>query len=743
MPIWLAALVVSTAAPYGTFRDAYGVPQVRASSLASVYEGMGYAVAEDRLWQMELSRRIARSRMAEIMGSSALASDIATYKMGYSDAELSAMLKGLKPETQQAFTSYAKGVNALIAAQTKSGTLPPGYAQYGIKPEPWTTLDSAAVGVRLARLFGTGGAGELRNYLLKTYLQGQKVGPKALDAVDDLAWFNDPDSPTTVATEDDPLAKAHPVFNAPSRSQTEAHIRALPPSSLFELLPATQLASLEDTRRVAEANNVLFKTGSYAIVVSGKRSASGKPMLLGGPQMGHTIPSVVHEVSLQAPGLRVTGMNVPGIPGVLIGHTPDLAWTFTSGVADVTDIFYTKKSGEAGYLVDGKTLPVVHDQRKINVRGAESVIVERTRTKYGPVVLDSKIGNTLYSQRSTFWKRELIGIEGIYGLTKAKTSAEAIRSSKLSPLSFNFFFATRSGEIGWRYCGLVPLRAPGLDTRFPTPGDAQHDWRGLISADQMPYVINPQSGLITNWNNKPAAWWPNWDTPVWGKHFRVAALRQNLPSSMLKAADLEKAIWSIARQDEGSWRSFMPLIRRALSSAKLTGTERLAANLLVNFNGWLTEGSRTATIYTSLISELRQALFVPYTGNFLTAANLNLVVQTSPLDHALNGRTKVNYLNGRTADEVILEAFKRATKSLSARNPDPMKWLYNPGVIRSPEGPNVPYVNRGTYIQILEAQANGWRARSVAEPGVSERGSHSADQMQLARDWSYKPMWAP
>ncbi len=742
MPLWLVALSIS-AQPLPIVRDNYGVPQVRADSQLAAMRLMGRAVADDRLWQMEISRRVARGRLAEIMGQSAVASDIATFKMGYSDAEMREMLSRLRPQTRQMFEQYAQGVNDAITNRKRAGTLPPGYAQYGLAPEPWTVLDSAAIGVRLARLFGTGGAGELRNYLLSIYLKGQKAGPKYLDVLDDLAWFNDPSSPVTVSAADDPLAKTHPAFRAPNRAETSAHLASLPPSNLFELLPAVQLASMEDTRLVAEANNVLFKTGSYAIVVDGKRSKTGKPLLLGGPQMGHTIPSVVHEISIQAPGMRVTGMNVPGIPGVLIGSTPDMAWTLTSGVADVTDIFYNAKSGQTDYLVDGKARALEVTSGTIRVKGGQDVRVERMRTHLGPVVLDSKAGNVVYSQRTSFWKRELDGIEFIYGMLNAKTGKAAMAASDANPLTFNLFFAARNGDIGWRYCGLVPLRNQKLDPRFPTPGDTEHAWLGFIPNGGMPHVLNPKSGVITNWNNKPVEWWPNWDTPVWGTHFRIAALRRALPTGQMGAKDLEKAIWSIARQDEGSWTSFMPLIRRAIQPGRLERTEKVAAGWLLTYDGWNTQGSKSAVIYNAVLAELKQELFVPHTGNFVSTANLNLIVQTSPLYQALTGKTKFDYRAGSSADAIILRALKKAVTTLAAREKDPMKWGFNPGGFRAPDGTIVPHANRGTYIQVLALDAQGWNGHSVAEPGIAESGPHSADQIPLAREWRFKPIWRP
>jgi penicillin amidase len=289
----------------------------------------------------------------------------------------------------------------------------------------------------------------------------------------------------------------------------------------------------------------------------------------------------------------------------------------------------------------------------------------------------------------------------------------------------------------------VPIRNQKLDPRLPTPGDSEHNWLGFIPNRGMPHVLNPKSGVISNWNNKPVTWWPNWDTPVWGTHFRVTALRRALPQGQMGAKDLEKAIWTIARQEEGSWTSFMPLIRRAIKPGDYEGTERLAAGWLLSFDGWTTQGSKSALIYNAVISELKQQLFVPHTGNFVSAANLNLIVQTSPLHKALIGRAKFDYRAVSSTEEIIVRAFKKAVGSLSARDTNPLQWGFNPGGFRAPDGTVVPYANRGTYIQVLALDDRGWNGHSVADPGVSEFGTHSADQIPLARDWRFKPIWRP
>ena len=170
-------------------RDSFGVAIIRGKSLDEAMTWAGYATAQDRMWQMEMSRRGARSRLAEAFGPSYLAADKQQFQQFYTPQELQKQFDHLPGAMKSWFTAYAKGVNKYL----DEGNLPPEYAKNELKPEPWTVLDSAAITINLVQLFGRGGAGELRNLAMFKYLELQpKVAPRAVDVFDDFAWHNDP-----------------------------------------------------------------------------------------------------------------------------------------------------------------------------------------------------------------------------------------------------------------------------------------------------------------------------------------------------------------------------------------------------------------------------------------------------------------------------------------------------------------------------------------------------------------------
>lgn len=714
-------------------RDAYGVPDIVASSPREAFRMAGFACAQDRMWQLENSRRLARGKMSEVFGKSFVSGDKEVLQSFYTDEELQAQFDRLEPKVKEAFAAYAEGINIYI----RGGKLPKGFAENGFSPEPWTVVDSMAIGVRMWQLFGRGGAGELRNWSLIQYAQTQpNLKGKTLELLDDLAWFNDSAAIPTVDPKDDPLAIGHEPFTKPTREVTAAHLASLPNASLFELLPGIRLASLERSRSVAEARNIAYKTGSYAMVVSPAKSATGTPILLSAPQMGFRNPSVVYEMAIKSPGFTAAGMAIPGLPGFAIGHTPTLAWGITSGVADTDDIVYTKMDGPAHYLAGEQRLPIEVIERTLKVKGEAEQKVVQIRTIYGPVVVKTGSGY-LFSRRSSYWKREMESFEAFYDLVSAGLSADVTAAMKKATMNFNFFFALKSGEIGYRYLGLIPRRRPGFDPRLPIPGNAQADWNGFIPFEAMPRITNPKKGFLANWNNKPAAWWANSDTPVWGSIFRNESLLDTLDKPKLGVTDIEMAAWQIARKDY-NFKAFRNALA-SLKSANLSPVASSARNLLLAWDGKNVDGSQGALIFARWLDALREEVFTATTGNFISADNFRQILQPSLILKAIEGKTKIDYRKTRSLAALASAALEKASARLAETSPLPLDWRYVANKIPVDGQSGIPYSDRGTYIQIIEL-GQTIRGRNIVSPGVSEEGVHSQDQVPLARAWMYKPM---
>ena len=212
-------------------RDSYGIPHVRAQTIEAAFEKAGEAVAQDRIQQMDLSRRSALGRLAEVLGQRGVASDKDALRFGYTQAEYDQLFEALPKFTQRALTAYARGVNNHIRSESLS-------------MRAWDTTDSLSIGVNLARRFGRGGAGEIRNLLLYTYLK-DRLGADTKKAFDDLLWQNDPDSPVTAEAQGPgPLPPIEP-------GAWDRHTALLPKVNILELLPAIRLEQQSEMHELA------------------------------------------------------------------------------------------------------------------------------------------------------------------------------------------------------------------------------------------------------------------------------------------------------------------------------------------------------------------------------------------------------------------------------------------------------------------------------------------------------------
>lgn len=715
--------VVSNQEPFAIKRDHYGIPEISAQNQAGAFEGQGYSTAQDRMWQMDLSRHLAEGHLASLIGEAGIPSDKAIDATGYTKQEELTQFAALPLGIQNAFVNYAKGVNEYIrdAEKNKNGAqLPVEYTKSGQNPTPWTVYDSVAISIRLFQLFGRGGAGEIRDWALLQYLRSQpKLKGHSLDVFNDIGWINDPQSPTTVSPQDDQSRLPHPKFPIPTNSITRAQINSLPKIGLFELFPAIQMAEKQPSKLIAEKLGVPYRTGSYCVVVSSKRSASGTPILLSAPQMGFTQPSIIHETAIRTPRFNLTGIDVPGMPGIAIGSNGKVTWGITSGVADTEDTYiYPSKNDE--YTFEGKTIPLQNVSFSDPVLKGETQTFHQLRTNWGPVAINSKSTSSILVLRSAAWDHELSSLNALFGLFHAQTSKEADAASQLATMSFNIFFADLQGNIGWRFCGKIPIRNPKCDPRLPLWANKQNAWRGFIPQSEMPHTMNPKSGLIYNWNNKPAIWWANGDTPVWGSIFQSSLIGESLPAGKITVQNVEQVPWNIARKDSPY----------ALLSPYLITSN--APNWLKSYRGWNLQGSFSAQGWQELVEAVRKQLFLGSLGNFLGTGFFDEVLQPTVILNALQGRTHFNYLAGRSASQIV----NLAVKTLSPPTRFQASGIPVKGRTR------ILYGDRGSVIMISEIAPDGkWSMRSNLPPGESESGIHAQDQVTLAKQWIYKQTW--
>ncbi len=723
-------------------RDKFGVPHIYAPSIYGVFYGSGYAQAQDRLAQMELYRRTAKGELAEIMGENALEQDKQRRILGYTEAERWEQFAALSPEEQLVLKAFADGVNAIIA-QVNAGKrpMPQRLKDLGLtKLRPWKVTDTIAITHMMAERFGSSGGEELRIMQLRLYLQ-LRFGAQAMSILNDLAWQNDPTSPTTVTNG------ARDAGRGTEKQRTQNLVPR--PSSPVPLFEAIRIAEEWDSIEWCRRLGLFTRFGSYAMVVAPQKSATGNPLLVGGPQMATGTPSIAYEIALYCPKFRVRGMTFAGVPIVLIGMNAHLAWTTTSGAGDNVDIFaeHLSKESKYRYMYRGEWLPMERRVELIFVKGKdEPVQVEVCRTVHGVVLSWDEKAGVAYSRAKAYHGKELGALRAIYAFHKATNIREFAEACRHIATSHNFFVATKDGDIGFWFCGRYPIRAEGIDPRFPTPGTGEFDWKGVVPFEKLPQQINPPQGFFANWNNKPAPWWDNGDLPRWGAIHHVKRIFDLLQSKpKLTLEDLRRFVIDIEGYDVRA-DFFKPLMLRAIQRVASEDTElRMIADLLKRWDNQRSEGSVAATVFDAWFEALQDIVFADDLGDFGDKNLFRIAVQPSLLWYVLadNSPRKLSrdYLNGESKDAVMVKALRVALERLRKERGEVVNWGFRKPLWRFDPLPPIPGPNRGAYIQLVEVSSPP-KGFNILPPGQSEdpNSPHYADQHPLAMRWQFKPM---
>lgn len=535
-------------------RDAYGVPAVEGASERDGWWGVGYAVAQDRLFQLELFRRATSGRLAEILGPGYLDDDLVARRDYYTDAELDTMIARLPPRFRKRIDAYADGVNAWIAHVSANPSEMPGeFVALGALPiAPWTARDSARVGIFLARTVPSGDGAELEN-------------ARALAAVGGRAFrrllpLRSPGRRVSVP-------RAQGSFpSQPGRTRADER-RGWKRSKRF--VAKLDLDAVSDTatrarRRAglrgggapgAGLRRVLPSPGGSFMWAIGDRERR-RAHTFNGPQLGYSIPELFVEWELRTPRLRLHGVSAAGVPLLGIGHNGRVAWGFTSGLSDEDDLYVERVTGPERYRFRGaerqmecrdevftwRTPPTDLPGRLLDLIGGEvggppagSTTERICRTVHGPV---QQTGPGLaLARRYAIWGRELETIVGLDRLNRARTIADVHKAMMRVTWNENVIAGDSAGRIGYWHPGLHPLRPKRWDERLPYPGTGKAEWRGLLPRRLTPHAIDPARGWLANWNNVPSLGWTNGDGPA----------RERLAGPFHRVRLIERLVARVAR----------------------------------------------------------------------------------------------------------------------------------------------------------------------------------------------------
>jgi penicillin amidase len=449
-------------------RDALGVPRIVAGSRADLAFGQGFCLGQDRFAQLEFFRRAASGRVAEFAGRPGLKTDrlMRTLGLHRSAAREAAALGASDRELLDA---YAAGVNAAVAA---ARALPLELQIARIEPEPWSAVDSLAIGKLIALGFSTNMEQELQRADLIARVGVEKA-----------------------ARLDPRYPRGSPIVTEPGRPWT-----------------GDALGLAEQLREVREAVGLGPATaGSNNWVVSGERSTTGKPLLAGDPHISSTIPCVWYAVELEAPGFELRGGCMPGFPGVFIGQSRHVAWTFTNVMADVQDLFVERiREGIDGagpeYEFEGEWRPLDVRLEEIGIRGAkEPEAIEVRTTHHGPIVNDALGAGPGTEPLALAWTalREPFFTHMAVDVGYATGGPEAVAAFEdFHVPCMNMLWADSGGNIGYKLIGKLPRRR-GNAPDLPKPGwTGEHEWDGYVPYDELPAVTNPPGGVLVTTNNR-------------------------------------------------------------------------------------------------------------------------------------------------------------------------------------------------------------------------------------------------
>jgi penicillin G amidase len=787
-------------------RDEYGVPHVFAGTARALFYADGYAQAQDRLWQADLVRRTATGTLAELIGpgdgGGNVDGDVFFRHYTGGQVRLQRQVAALDRTTRAAVDAFVGGVNGWIAAATAAGSLPVEYAATGSAPRPFTAADVVAVGMLSNLQVGTTGGDELGNAAVLAD-QVARLGPaQGAAAFADSHWLDDPGAPTTIpgpagrtgrpgSAGSTPAAgtaaTATATGTAATRTTPAAGTTATATAATVTAATVTAAATGSRLRGAAgpalrllrAAHRSMARLGldsvghSNAMALSGRLTRSGRPLLLGGPQIGHSLPQGFVEIGLHGAGFDATGVVLAGTPGVEIGVGRTFAWTVTTGGDDNQD-WYAEQLDPAGhpgqYFFGGGWRRYDCHAEAVAVAGAAAVPVTLCESVHGPVL--GQQGAVALALRDATRDGVPASLRGFLDIDRAGSLRQFLAAGRSIRASLNLTYADVAGHIAYAHVGPVPVRRPGDNPFLPHAGDGSAEWLGFLPERAMPLAVDPASGWLANWNNKPRPGWANSSDGFWqwGPVQRVQVIQRQLAAiaphsaTMATLEQVNRTTGLTAQTQVGEDHSVLVQALLAPMLAAVDGTDPALAAALARLRGWDQQQQDTnadgrfddpaLTIFNAWYEQFATATVVPVLGEAYQAGGGADDTTANVVGRLLAGPAaalplRADYLHGASLRAAATASLRAALSELATRygSADPAGWLTGAITIEwTPMGagsvPRTPWMNRGTYNQIVWLLPSGIRAENVVAPGQSGdvRSPHFADQLRLYATWAYKPM---
>lgn len=441
-------------------RDELGIAHIYANNINDLMFAQGYVHAQDRLFQMELNRKVARGTLSEIIGIKALDSDRIARTMGYERvAKLDWEL--FDESEQQIIIDYCHGINAYITSADFK--LPIEFTLLKFKPEKWHPMDVASFSRLLISLLTWGWYDEI-------------IRAKLIEAVGAAA----------AAELDNTYPKENPI-TLPKGIE----FNILDVSGKFQAMKGPYMPQI---------------SGSNAWTLSGTKTKTGKPFLCNDPHLTLKNPNIWYLNHLHCPDLHASGVTAPGLPMVQIGHNENIGWGITLSYTDIEDVFVEKFTDDTctTYIHEGKLNDTTIIEEKIFVKGEKMPIIEKVyQTVHGTLISDVTGHSNMKLTLCSMAYQAGTSTKGWFLLNKAKNWNEFADAVKyITAPGLNIVYADKDNNIGYYNSGKVPIRDKA-SASVPQPGwTGEHDWKAFIPFDEMPHSLNPQNGYIVTANHK-------------------------------------------------------------------------------------------------------------------------------------------------------------------------------------------------------------------------------------------------
>jgi penicillin amidase len=629
--------------PVTVYRDSLGIPHIYAINEQDLYRTVGFVMAQDRLWQMDLMRRVTTGRLSEVLDPDLVEIDQLFRALQF-QKKSEIVLSGTDPHIIECLEAFSDGVNQYIEKNERR--LPFEFAMLGYKPEPWEPIHSANLIGYMSWDLASGWSEEMALYKMKQVLEDTLFK----ELLPDMRYQSTPVFPEFMTSHDD-----------------------------LELQ-----SRLDDAAGFVEEMGLQVFRASNNWAVSGDRSNTGKPLMANDMHLGLMAPGIWYQMHQVVEGsLNVTGVVLPGAPYVICGHNEDISWGMTNVTVDDTDFYLETINPEDSnqYRLDGQWVDLEIVEEHIPVKGSDEPVTRVNKyTCRGPVVstfqgVKDKVISMRWQGRE--YSNELRAVHLLDRASGWEEFRDAV--STFNSISQNIVYADRSGNIGLQTSAGVPIRSEaGI---FVYPGDTSlYDWLGQVPFEELPFSFNPECGYVSSANNRTVGDdYPHYIGTWFSMPYRAERIREMLDEK--KEHSTEDFKMMQRDQNSSFARKMTPVYLEALTD-ETEAIYQSAFQILEKWDYTLDAASPAALIFEVLWLELNRAMFLDELGDELYP----LMLRNNIIPRNLINRVRITGASAwcddihtpdvtETFHDNIRQAFHQAVDTISSMfGSDPANW---------------------------------------------------------------------